>query len=70
MTKVEERLKERGYHYYCSAETVQEAKRTAKDLRELDMYATVISEKKKGVYYFSVWTKKNDGSVPHFKKRC
>ena len=69
MTKAEERLKEKEYHYYCSAETLQEAKRIAKDLRGLGMYATVLTEQRSGIPYFSVWSKRNDGSVQQFKKK-
>ena len=68
MTKKEQTLKEKGYHYYCSCDSMHEAKRTSKDLRELGMYATVHTEQRSGVPYFSIWTKRNDGSVPHFKK--
>ena len=60
ITKRERELKEKGYHYYLSFDYLEDAKKTAKILRENSYYnnATVLTEQKNGIPYYSVWARR------------
>ena len=60
MTQRERQLKEKGYHYYLGFDYLEDAKKTAKMIRNNSdyKYATVLTEQRNGIPYYSVWTKR------------
>lgn len=61
MTQREIGLKADGYHYYNGYDTNAEAKEKALSLRSRGWRATVITESRSGIGYYSVWTKREEG---------
>lgn len=57
MTTRERNLINDGYTYYDEAKTNDDAKQKAQVLRNSGKKACVVSESRRGVYYYSVWCK-------------
>lgn len=58
MTQRERRLEAEGYSYTKGFDTNEQAKEKAKQMRRLGYRATVLTEIRRGIYYYSVWIKK------------
>ena len=58
MTYREKVLTEKGYRYHTGCNNNEEAKREAAYIRGFGCKATVLTESRNGIYYYSVWYKR------------
>ena len=58
MTRREVNLSLKGYLYIKGHDSNEDAKEHAKRMRQDGYRATVLTEERNGIYYFSVWAKK------------
>lgn len=58
MTQRERKLEAKGYRYTKGFYTNEQAKEKAKQMRRTGYRATVLTEIRRGIYFYSVWSKK------------